>query len=292
MSDPIEDLENFNDQGLNVNPLPAAEVRRRGTRMRRRNNALAAIAGVAAVGIVAVPLGMYAAGDGPAPEPAPLNPSPTRTRETPGTSWRQEVPPGLPLTEGFPATNANDGSPVTTSDEPGLAEITLCGTSAWSVTAGPIAAADALGVTYSGESDDSRARTLAVYRDDRAAGQALAGLRTSLEDCPVDRTGTRAPQQYDVSEAALGEESFTFTQRSRDGAGFMGDLSVYQAVRVGNAVYLATYYGQGGANEQVIAHTLQLMNTDSAPVISDLCLFAPEPCGPADGDPSEASGSG
>jgi hypothetical protein len=271
MSDPIEDLENFNDQGLNVNPLPAAEVRRRGTRMRRRNNALAAIAGVAAVGIVAVPLGMYAAGDGPAPEPAPLNPSPTRTTDPPVMSWRQEVPPGFPLTEGFPATNANDGSPVTTSDEPGLAEITLCGTSAWSVTAGPIAAADALGVTYSGESDDSRARTLAVYRD--------------------DRTGTRAPQQYDVSEAALGEESFTFTQRSRDGAGFMGDLSVYQAVRVGNAVYLATYYGQGGANEQVIAHTLQLMNTDSAPVISDLCLFAAEPCGPADGDPSEASDS-
>ena len=133
-------------------------------------------------------------------------------------------------------------------------------------------------MTYAGESEDSRARTLAVYADDRAAGQALAGLRSALEDCPVDRTGTRAPQQYDVSDAALGEESFTFTQRSRDGAGFLGDLSVYQVVRVGNAVYLATYYGQGGANEQVIAHTLQLMNTDSAPVISDLCLFAAEPC--------------
>lgn len=279
MSDPIEELENFNDQGLNVNPLPAAEVRRRGTRMRRRNNALAAIAGVAAVAIVAVPLGMYAAGNGPAPEPAPLNPSPTRTTDTPVTSWRQAVPPGFPLTEGFPATNANDGSPVTASDQPALAEITLCGVPAWSTTAaGPIRAQDAAGVSYAGESEDSRARTLAVYENDHAAEQALAGLRAALENCPVDRTGSRAPQQYDVSEADLGDEAFTFTQRSRDGAGFMGDLSVYQVVRVGNAVYLATYYGQGGANEQVIAHTLQLMNTDSAPVISDLCLFAAEPC--------------
>lgn len=294
MSDPIEDLEHFNDQGLTVNPLPAAEVRRRGTRMRRRNNALAAIAGVAAVAIVAVPLGLYATGgNGSSLEPAPAVPVPSRTAEPSATAWLTEVPASFPLTEGFPATNASDGSPVTVSDEPDLDMITLCGVPAWSTTrVGPIPTQDAAGVSYAGESEDSRARTLAVYENDHAAEQALAGLRTALENCPVDRTGSRAPQQYDVSDADLGDEAFTFTQRSRDGAGFLGDLSVYQAVRVGNAVYLATYVGQGGANEQVIAHTLQLMNTDSAPVISDLCLFAAEPCGPADGDPGTGSGSG
>lgn len=294
MPDPIEDLEHFNDQGLNVNPLPAAEVRRRGTRMRRRNNVVAAIAGVAAVALVAVPLGLYAAGgDGRATEPMPAPPGPSRTSDASATDWLQEVPASFPLTEGFPATNASDGSPVTVSDEPGLDAIRLCGVPAWSTTsAGPIQAKDAAGVSYAGESEDSRARTLAVYENDHAAEQALAGLRSALENCPVDRTGSRAPQQYDVSDADLGDEAFSFTQRSRDGAGFLGDLSVYQVVRVGNAVYLATYYGQGGANDQVIAHTRQLMNVDSAPVISDLCLFAAEPCGPTDGDPSTGSGSG
>ena len=283
MSDPIEDLEHFNDQGLTVNPLPAAEVRRRGTRMRRRNHALATIAGVAAVAIVAVPLGLFAAGgNNPSPAPGPAEPGPSRTAEPPATQWLREVPSSFPLTEGFPATNASDGSPVTVSDRPGLDAITLCGVPAWSTTsAGPIRVADAAGVTYAGESEDSRARTLAVYENDHAAEQALAGLRTALENCPVDRTGSRAPQQYDVSDADVGDEAFTFTQRSRDAAGFLGDLSVYQAVRVGNAVYVASYYGQGGANEQDIAHIRQLMNTDSAPVISDLCLFAAEPCDPA-----------
>ena len=60
MPDPIDELENFSTPGLR-GPLPAAEVRRRGTRLRRRNNALAAIGGVAAVAIIAT-----AAGDPPA----------------------------------------------------------------------------------------------------------------------------------------------------------------------------------------------------------------------------------
>jgi hypothetical protein len=294
MPDPIEDLEHFIDQGLNVNPLPAAEVRRRGTRMRRRNNVVAAVAGVAAVALVAVPLGLYAAGgDGRAAEPAPINPGPSRTTDASATGWLQEVPAGFPLAEGLPATNGLDGSPVTVIDEPALAVITLCGVPAWSATsAEPVEPADAAGATYTGESEDSAARTLAVYENEHAAEQAVAGLRTALDNCPVDRTGTRAPQRYDVSPADLGEESFTFTQRSLDGAGFLGDLGVYQVVRVGNAVYLAASYGQGGGDEEVIAHTRQLMNAASAGVISDLCLFAAEPCGPADGDPGEASGSG
>jgi hypothetical protein len=38
MSDPIRDLENLKHEGMNVNPLPASEVRRRGTRLRRRGH--------------------------------------------------------------------------------------------------------------------------------------------------------------------------------------------------------------------------------------------------------------
>src|SRR5688572_3820996 len=118
MSDPIHDLEHFNEQGLTVNPLPAAEVRRRGNRMRRRNNAVAAIAGVAAVAIVAVPLGMYAAnGDGRSLEPPPLDPGPSRTTEsTVEPQWRQQIPAGFPLAEGLLPRNG-DGSPVRVTDD-------------------------------------------------------------------------------------------------------------------------------------------------------------------------------
>ena len=278
-----------------MNPLSASEVRRRGTRLRRRNTALATI-GVAAVAVIAMPLGLSAAGgDRSAPEPGPATQSPTRTSEpVVTTDWRQEVPATFPLAEGFPTTNASDGSPVVVSDEPGLADVTLCGLTAWSAdSAGPVPAADAAGVTYAGESEDSRARTLAVYADDHAAEQAFTDLRLGVVDCPVDRTWDRRPPAVRRcgrrSPASRPSRSPSAPPRRRR---LPGRPLTYQVVRVGNAVYLATYVGQGGGDQQVVDQALQLMAEDSAPVISDLCLFAAEPCGPTDGDPSEGSGSG
>ncbi len=55
MPDPMDELENFTSPGLTMDPLPAAEVRRRGTRLRRRNTALAAAGGVLAVAVIAAP---------------------------------------------------------------------------------------------------------------------------------------------------------------------------------------------------------------------------------------------
>ncbi len=161
-------------------------------------------------------------------------------------------------------------------------DLTLCGRPSWSATSDdPVRPADVAGASYAGESEDSQGRTLALYASDQVAAKAIDGLRAGLGFCPADPNGSGATQVYDVADADLGEESFVFTQRSRDGDGFLGDLSVYQAVRVGNAVYLATTYGEGGANQQVIDYTVDLMATRSAAVISDLCVFAAEPCGDA-----------
>ena len=55
MPDPIEELSNF-DPRSPVNPMPAAEVRRRGDRLRRRNTARVVGGAVAAVVLVAVPV--------------------------------------------------------------------------------------------------------------------------------------------------------------------------------------------------------------------------------------------
>ena len=60
--DPIKDLEDFNQQGLNVNPLPPSEVRRLGDRMRRRNAAFAAVGAAAAIAVIVTPLAVFAGG--------------------------------------------------------------------------------------------------------------------------------------------------------------------------------------------------------------------------------------
>ena len=48
MPDPMDELSNF-EPGVPVSPIPAAEVRRRGDRLRRRNTALAVGGAVAAI---------------------------------------------------------------------------------------------------------------------------------------------------------------------------------------------------------------------------------------------------
>ncbi len=71
MSDPIDELSNF-EPGVPVSPIPAAEVRRRGERLRRRRTALGVGGAVAAVLLIAVPVAVVANGDdgGGTPQPA------------------------------------------------------------------------------------------------------------------------------------------------------------------------------------------------------------------------------
>ena len=74
--DPIKDLEDFNQQGLNVNPLPPSEVRRLGDRMRRRNAAFAAVGAAAAIAVIVTPLAVFAGGrdhaEPPVDQPFPV----------------------------------------------------------------------------------------------------------------------------------------------------------------------------------------------------------------------------
>ena len=60
--DPIRQLESFDQQGVGVNPLLPAEVRRRGDRRRRRNNLLAAAGALTAVAVIATPWALVAVG--------------------------------------------------------------------------------------------------------------------------------------------------------------------------------------------------------------------------------------
>ena len=104
MPDPIEELSNF-DPRSPVNPMPAAEVRRRGDRLRRRNTARVVGGAVAAVVLVAVPVAVFAGGDnGGDPEPGPATITsdvlltadelPVRDRLAP---WEERDPEGQTL---------------------------------------------------------------------------------------------------------------------------------------------------------------------------------------------------
>ncbi|MCW2766051.1 MAG: hypothetical protein JWO11_2010 [Nocardioides sp.] len=273
MPDPIEQLENFNQQGLHVNPLPASEVRRRGDRMRRRNTALATVGTIAAaVIVIATPLAVVANHD--TDGAPPIAPQPTRTTDQ--TAWLQAVPSDFPLAEGFPATNGSDGSPVTVQPPTDLEVFPPC-FGRGDKRSTPAPTLDKAGVEYAGESEDQRRAVLAVYPDQDAATAALTQLQDDVAGC---RSQSRAGKTYlfDPLPSDLGEQSFSWTMRLRLSGEVSSELLVVQNVRVGNAIHSLSYFGQGGANQEAIDYTARLMANDSAGVVSDMCFFAAEPC--------------
>jgi hypothetical protein len=276
MSDPLEHLHRFDTEGLDVNPLPASEVRRRGNRMRRRNNALAAVGGLAAVALIAVPLAITASGDDRTGID-PANPSPTGTTDPAVTAaWVQEIPESFPLTDGFPETNGDDGSPVTVEHPTDLEVFPPC-FGLGDERSLPAPTVDKAGVDYRGESEDTRQAVLALYQDQDAASSALTQLEEDVAGCPSQSTGHKT-YLFDAIPSDSGEQSFTWTMRLRLGGELSSELYVVQNVRVGNAIYALSYYGAGGGNPEVIDHTARLMGVSSAPVISSMCVFAAEPC--------------
>ena len=82
MPDPIDELENFSIPGPAMTPLPAADVRRRGDKIRRRNNTLAAVGGLAAVAVIAAPFAIFAGGQQSDTTPGPATQPPSMRRPT------------------------------------------------------------------------------------------------------------------------------------------------------------------------------------------------------------------
>jgi hypothetical protein len=270
MPDPIEELENFNQQGLHVNPLPASEVRRRGDRMRRRNTALMTVGSVAAaVVLIATPL---AVAHHDSTTSRPLSPSSQGTDGTTSaapTPWLEAIPPGFDLGV-LPADATFE---FDTSDGSVVDDVTLCGVPVFSTTSndplGP--AIDTEGATYGEPGTESSAgRTLALYRDDADAHAALEALRTGVENCPEDPNGRGATLVNRFEDSPLpADSSFVYSQQAQLDADLLGDLTVVQVAQVGNALYLATEHTSAGG-DQVVASEVQRLAALSAPVLSDM----------------------
>jgi len=246
MRDPLDELENFANPGLTMNPLPASEVRRRGTRMRRRNHALAAIGGVAAVAIIATPLAMAASGDRTDTTPPVTTQSPSPT-----VTWVQEIPAGFPLTAGMPRATIEDGY------EP-LADADACAGLGWSPD-GPPATVD-LQRVYQSENEGGWERTLAVYADEDAARQSLLDLQSRVQECAASTKGDVRSTEAVSSDAS----SLVYIDRISEA----GDMFEHQVVQVGNALLLDTVYSLGGGDPAIVQRTAGLIEEKSAPVVA------------------------
>lgn len=180
------------------------------------------------------------------------------------------VPAGFPLADGLPGTNGDDGSPVAVTDRPTWTDVELCGEVVWSQEV-PTATTDLAGASYTGEAEDSRSRLLAVYPDEVAAQQALDTVRDAYTACPDGEVGG-TDQVYEVVEAEQG--SATITHRYRTDGRFDTGLEVIELVAIGNALYLSSYYGEGGGSPDTIASAITSAHEDSQPVWRAMRVFA------------------
>lgn len=255
-------------------PLAASEVRRRGDRLRRRNGALAVVGAVAAVAIVATPLALLSGGGGTTAQPATSTPSVTDTAPPPsetttvttevGPAYLATVPDDFPLDDQLPETNDVDGSPVEITGRPAIARLEQCGTALWTPDGPAAATLSVAGVAFQGF-EDTRRRTLALYASEDDAAAALRTIRDGLNDCHIDSTdGGGSEVVADEMTSVENESVFTFRYRT-DGR-FDTGLEVLQLHREGNALLLATYYGEGGSSPSTIASAIDTAAADSAGV--------------------------
>lgn len=269
MRDPLDELESFTTPGLTMNPLPAAEVRRRGTRMRRRNNALAAVGGVAAVALIATPLALAANGPDSTRQPT----LPIASQST--TTWVTQVPSdfdlgALPQGATYTFTVRKDASVI--DDQK------LCGATAFSTRSAANPASDVQGATYGEPGTESQAgRTLAVYPDAEAAQAAVDGLRAGIEGCATQQQPPGSPLVNEVTDTAVpgAEDGFVWTNQAKDGD-LLYDLTATEVVRVGNAVLLANAFSSAGGPQAM--GMLDKLVGDSAPVVEQMCTFSADGC--------------
>ena len=74
-----------------------------------------------------------------------------------------------------------------------------------------------------------------------------------------------------------GDESFAWTERYRTDGAFDTRLTVYQVVRVGNALLLVTTYDGNAGPGDSVAKVGQADATDAVPVVKAMKLFAEHP---------------
>lgn len=259
--DPFESFKMTMSTGMStdLHPLPAAEVRRRGDRLRRRNTALAVAGGtVAAVTAIGVPVALSQTGPDTESDPGLYATQGTDPR---AVEWRTEIPEDFPVLSGLPEENAYGGA-VEARDTYEVQAPGPCRGEAWDVTG----SLDVLQAVF-GDTEGGIDRSLAVFADDAEAAARVDAFAEQAETCRGGGS-TVVPLVSD-----LGEQSDVFVNVYDDGT-----ATYYQLVRVGNAVLHTTATFNGGGDPEVLEYTRELEQDRSAPVVSAMCVFAADPC--------------
>ncbi|WP_432476850.1 hypothetical protein [Nocardioides sp. GXQ0305] len=263
-------LDLFDPGAVEVTPLPAAEVRRRGDRRRRRRAAAVSLGAAAAVAVVAVAgTGLVDQGRRSAP-PAGSPSSPPQSAD----EWRTDIPSGFPLERGL---RAPEGDPISGpgARARGIAPLDICEDDGNGPAQWPGDYVERLAASASGP-ELLDARELVTFPDDRAATAVLATIRDRVARCGDGDT------RWTVHESSgVGDESLTLSRTFELGLG--GD--VYQLTRVGNAILAVDLGGEWDLGSTVPAG-IEDASATSADLVTAMCVFAVEGC---DGGPEEPS---
>ena len=274
MPDPLEELSKSR---LDVTPLPAAEVRARGDRLRRRRATLSVVGAATAVAAVVVAVSVAGGGadqGAPAP-PATSSPAPAPSQPvspSPGGAVVNEIPPDFPL-DIDQLTMARDGGQVTGPSEqaPGVAPVRRCGTDIWPVTGQDRLASRATGAEHVEE------RELVTYLDAEAAVNVMTMVRQALEGCPTETVegpdGNPATLVHQVVDDDLGYDSVTVASYLDNGA---PGLTVLRFVRVGSAVLAEALSGEGSA--PTVDANVKTLDAVSLALAAEMCVFTEAGC--------------
>jgi hypothetical protein len=308
MSDPFEELRRL-DRAVAARRLDAAEVRRRGDRVRRRRTLLQATGVAAAVAVIASGGALMTGdltGSTPPPTPATRLPTPQETdapaEAVPEGGWTTEIPEQLERTLDDSFWAGVMGS--TELDEPwkGLP----CGDPGRGVF--PKAARESLERPYASlpstwlaldehRTDQSvdvlfgvhrfQGRQLVVYRDGRTADAAVATIRRQVESCAATSDDRSAGEpRWSVQPFAFGGDDgllITGTEVAGGDRDRVVARTLIGLVRRGNAVLTASLSHQhSGPADDLTDDAAAGLVDDTSRATARLCVFAVDACGPDD----------
>lgn len=290
MRDPLDELKNVT-AGTSGPSLPAAEVRRRGDRMRRRRTAVQALGAAAAVAVIASGGALAAGVTSSAPRPVdPAAPttsaSPSPTETTPAVA--SEIPEDFPVARGIDAPEGVDSTDLQRDDatDQSWHALPCTGADQQVAFAGDERRTAARLVRVEGDFW-AKSRQLLVYEDFAAAERAFTQLGRSLTACAKSDQTAPGGQPMDwTAEHITGNEdtpAWVFAQGTSLGDpahAFFVDLT---ATQVGRSVFVS--WSGRGQKERLDWQRLE----DSHEVVlrAAWCLWMEGPCGDEQPRPSE-----
>jgi hypothetical protein len=306
MSDPLEPLKHV-DEVSGPAPLPAAEVRRRGDRMRRRRTTLRALGAACAVAVVVT--GGVALGSG-RPDAAPplpaasgtgtptpdwtLGPSPSPDGPAPGGGQALTVPRDFPLLAGVPDVDGDSRREPAVTDPSTPRVFDPCHNNEQAAV--DEGRTDYRQVTQTGPAS-SYVRELVVYEDSSAAHVAMLLAKGELERCPQylydDGISRDVWEPSTVSsEKPPADDVVLAVNHGYADYGVTTLATNWMVMRVGNAILTLAYDGEFGASKE----SVRRVATDE---LGSYIVMAPAMCPFADAttdigcaEPSTAAGPG